>query len=346
MPWRAVCPSRLKFDIILVSMNKFLVFGIISALTLVSSASWYWPFGSDEKDPPRLSELMEKTSLLIDEASDLASEGKVSESVAKYREALDELERVVAENPDRVNKPEFATVKTKRAYITAAIDSMLLSQARQNARAVAVSDTTELERKLAIERGEAVEPIPEPKVTEPKAEARQVEELPEVQEAILDEKVAAKAKLRKEKKKAKAKKELAPKKEVAPKKKATSKKSAKPKQDKPTLTPREQAIEAIEKGDFAAADLYISKLLDETPNNAMALNLRAVKEQAEGDAAKAEATLDQAIQSNPRDYHAYYNMAMLFLETNPGKRDAARRYYQTGRTFGGPEDPELEAQLK
>ena len=117
-------------------------------------ASWYWPFGSDDvsEDAPRISELMEPATELIDEASDLAADGKVDESVEKYRKALDELDRIERENPERSKSAEFATLRNKRAYVNAAIDSMLLSQVKQNAKVVAVSDTTELEKKLAQER--------------------------------------------------------------------------------------------------------------------------------------------------------------------------------------------------
>ena len=119
-------------------------------------ASWYWPFGSDDvsEDAPRISELMEPATELIDEASDLAADGKVDESVEKYRKALDELDRIERENPERSKSAEFATLRNKRAYVNAAIDSMLLSQVKQNAKVVAVSDTTELEKRLAEERGE------------------------------------------------------------------------------------------------------------------------------------------------------------------------------------------------
>ena len=117
-------------------------------------ASWYWPFGSDDvsEDAPRISDLMEPATELIDEASDLAADGKVDESVEKYRKALDELDRIERENPERSKSAEFATLRNKRAYVNAAIDSMLLSQVKQNAKVVAVSDTTELEKKLAQER--------------------------------------------------------------------------------------------------------------------------------------------------------------------------------------------------
>ena len=137
-------------------MRGFILFSFILALACGVRASWYWPFGSDDvsEEAPRISELMEPASELIDEASDLAADGKVDESVEKYRKALEELDRIERENPERSKSAEFATLRNKRAYVNAAIDSMLLSQVKQNARVVAVSDTTELEKKLAEEKGE------------------------------------------------------------------------------------------------------------------------------------------------------------------------------------------------
>ena len=137
-------------------MRGFSLFSFILALACGVQASWYWPFGSDDvsEEAPRISELMEPATELIDEASDLAADGKVDESVEKYRKALDELDRIERENPERSRSAEFATLRNKRAYVNAAIDSMLLSQVKQNARVVAVSDTTELEKRLAEERGE------------------------------------------------------------------------------------------------------------------------------------------------------------------------------------------------
>ncbi len=137
-------------------MRRIALFAVLVSFACGVQASWYWPFGSDDVDAsvPRISELMEPASELIDEASDLAADGKVDESVEKYRKALDELDRVERENPERSKGTEFATLRNKRAYVNAAIDSMLLGQVKRNAKVVAVSDTTELEKKLAEERGE------------------------------------------------------------------------------------------------------------------------------------------------------------------------------------------------
>ena len=300
-------------------MKRFCLLVGLLTMALGVQASWYWPFGSDdtsEQEPPRLSELMEPASLLIDEASDLAYEGKTSESIEKYREALSVLDRIEAENPDRAQAPEFASLRNKRAYVNAAIDSMLMAQVQQNAKAVAVSDTTELEKRWAEEkakaRGEKVEKKAAPKkkaAAEPKAEsAEEKVQVAEKKKQVVEDKAVT----------------------------APAEKKNRP------LTKREQAMADIEKGDYAAADLVIREMLVERPNGAMALNLRAVSEIAQNRLKDAERTLDQAIMSNPRNYFAFYNMARLLLRMDATDKLAAKRYYETGRQVGGPEDPELE----
>ncbi len=277
-----------------------------------ASASWYWPFGDDdeEKKPPRLSELMEPASLLIDDASDLAMDGKITEAIEKYREALAALDKVERENPDRAESPEFATLRNKRAYVNAAMDSIILAQARQNAKAVAVSDTTELEKKFAEEKAAR--------------SAKKSDDTPASADKPSGETAAPEVK--NEEREEEKKRPAAP---VKPKNK------------------REQAIRDIVNGDYDAAMLVISEMLEEKPNGAAALNLRAVCETRQGRFKEAEKTLDQAIMSNPRDFHAYYNMAHLMLQSKgAGGKNAARRYYETGRAVGGPQDETLKEAVK
>lgn len=287
-------------------MGKFCILASVCALTCCAQASWYWPFGSDDDDgseAPRLSVLMEPATVLIDEASDLAADGKTDEAVAKYRQALLALDQIERENPERAATSEFATLRNKRAYVNAAIDSMLLSQVKGNAKAVAVSDTTELERKLAEERGE--KPKSKPEVGEkPKSEVEQ--------RSVTNSTVRLKP----------------------------TTKPSKP------LTKRAQAMADIAAGDYAAAEIVIQEMLTAKPNNALALNLKATMEACQGKLKEAERTLDLAIMNNPRDHFAYYNMAILMLRMNPDNKASARRYYETGRTYGGPRDAELEALFK
>ena len=183
-------------------MRRFALFSFTLALACGVQASWYWPFGSDDEsaDEPRISELMEPATELIDEASDLAADGKIDESVEKYRKALNELDRIEMENPERSKGSEFATLRNKRAYVNAAIDSMLLSQVQQNAKVVAVSDTTELEKRLAEERAkdkpnavrpsglEDAEPKPaeQPAIRNPQSGTRNPKPLTKRDQAIAD----------------------------------------------------------------------------------------------------------------------------------------------------------------
>lgn len=306
-------------------MKKFAVFSCLIAAALTVNASWYWPFGSDsDDDEPRLSELMEGATEMIDEAAELAAEGKLKDAVAKYRDALDELGSVEAQYPERAQGTEFASLRNKRAYVNAAIDSLLLSEARNNAKAVAVTDTTELEKRYLIKKGlmpAAAKSAPEVSETAPKS---------------VDKKSVAKPS------KEQAKKPL----------KKTDKKSR-----------MERIVAALEKyptnrklrlaliGEHLKAERYteakaeIDVLLKENMTDSSALNLKAVCEASKGDFKEAEKTLSLSIQYNPRDYHGYYNMANLKLQ-NAGNKDLARRYYETGRSVGGPKDPNLEALLK
>ena len=286
-------------------MKQLLSFALVLVLCAEVEASWYWPFSSDDENkPPRVSELMEPASVMIDEAYDLADEGKISEAVEKYRAALAELDRIEAENPDRVKEPEFNTLKNKRATVTAAIDSLLLSEAQDNARAIAVSDTTELQKKYDAKHGKSPKTEktgygkPEKETDEVAGEIGAPAEQPEVIEL--------------------------------------------PKKPKSKMA---IALEDLAKRDFAAVELTVKEILDERPNDAAALNLKAAAEMAQGDAKAAEKTLDQAIMSNPRGYHAYYNMARLMAGMK-GNRSGAKRYYEAGRSLGGPVDAKLEELLK
>ena len=246
---------------------------------------------------------MEPASVMIDEAYDLADEGKISEAVEKYRAALAELDRVEAENPDRVKEPEFNTLKNKRATVKAAIDSLLLTEAQDNAKAIAVSDTTELQKKYDAKHGKAPKPEekddakPEAEETEPAGEI----ETPAAQPKIIEIQTKPKSKMA-------------------------------------------IALEDLAKRDFAAVELMVKEILEERPNDAAALNLKAAAEMAQGDAKAAEKTLDQAIMSNPRGYHAYYNMARLMA--GKGNLSGAKRYYEAGKSLGGPVDAKLEELFK
>ena len=280
-------------------MKQLVSIFIALALGAGASGAWYWPFSSDDEKPPRVSELMEDASIMIDEAYDLAADGKTSAAVDKFREALAELDRIEAENPDRVKEPEFNTLKNKRATVTAAVDSLLLDEVQSNAKAISVTDTTELQKKydakMAAKRGGAAD-VPREEADRELPKTRPVEE-------------------------------AAPSAADAPR------------------SNLEKAMAALKAKDYDAVERAVSEMLSENAKDSVALNLLAAAEIAKGDAKSAEKTLDLAISANPGSYYAYYNMARLMVRAK-GNKEAAKRYYETGRRYGGPKDAALEGMLK
>lgn len=300
---------------------------------LTAGAAWYWPFGDDDgkKDEPRLSELTEPASRLIDAASDYAEEGKVDEAIAEYNKALGELARIELENPERATRPEFATVRNKRAYIESAIDSLLMRQAKQNAKAVAVTDTTALERKFAEERAARASAKANRGKTSSDRGRKPARGRPAAGASDDSDIDAA----------------LSPSIDAAmPSFVLRPPDAASAKADRRARMLR--AREALLRKDHAAALAALADLLKENPDDAPALNLRAMVEKDRGDAKAAEATLTQLIQANPRAHYGFYNLAKLILETQgEAGKEQARRYYRNGREFaGGPVDAFLEERLK
>lgn len=317
-------------------MKRILAFLLLSVVATRAFAAWYWPFGSDdEKKPPRMSELMEESSILIDEAFDLAAQGKISEAVEKYKKAYEELEKLEFQYPDRAATSEFSTVRNKKAYVSTSIDSLLLKQASENARAVAVTDTTELEKRYESEM-------------KAKAAGLPVEDEDDEPE---ESKSATKENAPSQHKKAEGVNEAA--RASARNAAAASErrgKIAKIAAENPTNRKAKimLAVEDLKNKEFDAAELTIKELLVEKPNDATALNLKAAVEAARGDYEKAKSTLHQLIQSNPKNHSGYYNLAKLIIkfEGAAGKA-AAKRYYDTARKYyGGPKDEKLEDLLK
>lgn len=333
LSWHSICRDRIKFGIIC-AMKQILLLLLVFFVGTRAFAAWYWPFGSDDdKKPPRMSELMEESSILIDEAFDLAAQGKVSEAVEKYKEAYVELERLEQEHPDRAATSEFSTVRNKKAYVSTSIDSLLLKQAAENSRAVAVTDTTEIEKKYEAELKAKAAGLPvvdeddeddvKPSKKEMKADGSKNEKI-----SSADTNGSNKVKT-----------------STARRQKIAQAVAKNPTNRKAKVM---LVVEDLKNKDYNAAELTIKDLLKEKPNDMTALNLKAALEAAKGEYEKAKSTLHQLIQSNPREYSGYYNLARLIIKFEGASGKAmARRYYETAREYyAGPKDEGLEKLLK
>ena len=312
--------------------SVFLLAAVLSLVAAPLRAAWYWPFGDDEDSPdakPRLHRLLENANDLIEQAEDAALDGNADKALELYNSALTNRVDVAAKNPDRAEKPEFAPLRNKIAATSAAIDSIRFAQVNNNIRAVAVTDTTELQKKYDEEqRKKKGLKNPDAKTDdEKKAEPKPAENA--------------------------AKKPETPKKsEPAPAAKPSAPAAAPAAQKKPAaakpatvagLDPRVQtALDEIQAKDYAAADLLLSDLEKERPDDLNVLILRAAAQNGLKYHLAARRTLEKAMRAHPKHYLPYYNLAYLMFKIEGEGAKSARQYYELGRTLGGPQDARLE----
>ena len=323
---------------------KTSLFLLAGTLTLCAQGAWYWPFGADRDStnaPPRLHRLLEPANDFIELAQDASLEGDTAKALENYRFALEELDRVETEYPDRAASAEFAPLRLRRAACTAAIDAIRFAQVNENMRPVSVTDTTELEKRWEKEQGLADEEEdkkkPEPPKkdddTKPKDEAKKEPPPPkeEVKQPTPPPKEEAKA--------------------PAPPPKEEKKVDDVPQSGPPKVLPKDwngriaQAMADLRAQDYAAADVLLESMLNERPKDLNALLLRAAAQTGTQNYYAAQRTLERAMRAHPRSYLPYYNLANLLIMQG-GDLESAREYYELGRTVGGPVNKALEARLK
>ena len=311
---------------------------VLAGMALPVRAAWYWPFGEDEDSPdakPRLHRLLENANDLIEQAEDAALDGDAEKALELYNSALTNLVDVAAKNPDRAEKPEFAPLRNKIAATSAAIDSIRFAQVNQNIRAVAVTDTTELQKKYDEEQAKkkGLKLSEEKKKEEPKkAEEKKVEPKPE-----------SKPESPKKAEDKPAPEKLSPPAASAPVKKTVpSKPGAVAGLDDKLQT----ALNEIQSKDFAAADLLLADLEKERPNDLNVLILRAAAQNGLKYHLAARRTLEKAMRAHPKHYLPYYNLAYLMFKLEGEGPASAKQYYELGRTFGGPQDLRLERKFQ
>jgi len=105
-----------------------------------------------------------------------------------------------------------------------------------------------------------------------------------------------------------------------------------------------KAYDLVKARDYADADVILAELLEVRPSDLDALLLRAAAQCGTGNVAEARNTLERANRAHPRSYLPYYNLAYVTLDLGEGE-NAAREYYNLGRTVGGPRDMRLEARF-
>ncbi len=317
---------------------------LISAVLLCAAtaqAAWYWPFGSDEDSPdrpPRLHRLLENANDLIEQAEDASLDGDAEKALELYNAALTNLVDIANQNPERAEKPEFAPLRNKIAATSAAIDSIRFAQVNQNIRAVAVTDTTELQKRYDAEQAKkkGLDKVLEKK-EEPEAKKDDVPTKEPVAEPV------------------KKPAELAPAESppAAPPKPSAAPKSVLAPASEPapaTIAVFDEkiqlAIKELKAKDYAAADLLLEELEKERKGDLNVLILRAAAQNGMKYHLAARRTLEKAMRAHPKSYLPYYNLAYLMFKLEDEGVESARQYYELGRALGGPMDERIESRLK
>ena len=331
-------------------MRKTVVM-LAGAFALCAQGAWYWPFGTDEDStnaPPRLHRLLEPANDYIELAQDASLDGDTAKALENYRLALEELDRVESEHPDRAASAEFAPLRLRRAACTAAIDAIRFAQVNENVRPVSVTDTTELQKRWNKAQGVGGdEDAPPAEKKADKGEKREQETEKKAEESTQEQVKKAEPLTSAEEKSpepvsAEKKPETPPPAPPAP---------APAEEKKPTALPKDwngriaQAMAELRAQDYAAADVLLESMLKERPKDLNALLLRAAAQAGTKSYYAAQRTLERAMRTHPRSYLPYYNLANLQLQQD-GDIEAAREYYELGRTVGGPVNKALEARLK
>ena len=310
---------------------------LVSAVLLCAAtaqAAWYWPFGNDEDSPdrpPRLHRLLENANDLIEQAEDASLDGDAEKALELYNSALTNLVDIANQNPDRAETPEFAPLRNKIAATSAAIDSIRFAQVNQNIRAVAVTDTTELQKKYDAEQAKKKGLD---KVLEKKEEPEKKKDNASTKKPVADP----------------VKKPAAPPPAVTSQPSAVSKPAPAAESAPASIAGFDEkiqlALKELKAKDYAAADLLLEELEKERKGDLNVLILRAAAQNGMRYHLAARRTLEKAMRAHPKSYLPYYNLAYLMFKLEDEGVESARQYYELGRALGGPVDARIESLLK
>ncbi len=280
---------------------------LVCGAAVSASAAWYWPFDPDSTNkPPRLHRLLEQANEYIELAEDEALDGNGDKAIENYRLALKEIDRVELENPDRADTAEFAPLRNKRATCSAAIDAIRFAQVNENERAVAVSNTTKLERRWRLKHG-----------------------LQTLADEIFAREEAAKTNTT-----------------ASATNATNTVTAATNATNTVTAATLGDALKAVRAGAYAEAERMLDALEKAKPDDLNVLLIRAAAQAGSGSLYAARRTLERAAKAHPKSYLPLYNLAHLTLQIDTGDQIVARALYEKGRALGGPQDAALEGKLK
>ncbi len=320
---------------------------LVCGAAVSASAAWYWPFDPDSTNkPPRLHRLLEQANEYIELAEDEALDGNGDKAIENYRLALKEIDRVELENPDRADTAEFAPLRNKRATCSAAIDAIRFAQVNENERAVAVSNTTKLERRWRLKHGlqtlaDEIFAREEAAKTNTTASATNATNTVTAATNATNTVTAATNATNTVTAATNATNTV-----TAATNATNTVTAATNATNTVTTATLGDALKAVRAGAYAEAERMLDALEKATPDDLNVLLIRAAAQAGSGSLYAARRTLERAAKAHPKSYLPLYNLAHLTLQIDTGDQIVARALYEKGRALGGPQDAALEGKLK
>lgn len=323
-----------------------------------------------DKKPEKVSSLLKKSNATMNEAQDAYLDGDAKKAVKLYRQALQEMTDVELQHPDRAGSAEFAPLRFRKALCETEIDRIMLEEVTANARSVAVTDTTELEKKRAERKLAAKKHnIPDPaqtlssrksaqaggdasaKAAVKTADAKKKDD-PKKSETIREKKTAEGEKLKNLAKPLKREEipgelELAKDMHSIGKFEKTTESLIRILRADPDHKEARfmLALTHVQSGHGEDAVILIEDLVADYPKDTAVLLLAAAAYTAAGQSMTAMDKLDAAIRNEPARPDAYRNMAWLLAGMTPESTENAEAYYRRSVKLGAARDAELEKLL-
>lgn len=304
----------------------------------------------------KVSELLKESNEMMAQAQDACLEGDTNKGLELYRKALEEIERVEMENPQRVASSEFAPVRFRKAMCETEIDRLMLGDLEGSSRTVAVTDTRELEARRKQRKLEAAtNNVPETTFDLSAKTGKGV--VPAIKKS--DDNPETESDKASVKKTDQADDDNSDKLNIGEELEWAREMLSLERYDRVNvallkilkINPEHKearlimARSRIQQHEYSDATVVLEDLLEDYPRDESVLLLASGAYMAVANYNKAIDVLDRALKINPKRPLGYYNMAWLLLEMNPEAVNNAELYYRQAVKLGGLRDADLEQRL-
>ena len=136
-------------------MRNLSLWAVLAVLSVAAPAQAIWPFGESEEEKAadlatRVADSLREPNKTIAAAQDAAEAGETEEAIRLFRQAQTQLEAIEAR--EDTAGPAWSALRLKKFHCISSLDALALKRAEVMDVRQAVTDTSDLEARLAAER--------------------------------------------------------------------------------------------------------------------------------------------------------------------------------------------------